>query len=264
MKSKILVLCLAGFFLLLGLSIPGTGQQPISMGAFQEDTVDIGVSYTTAYPGTETWLEFNMKNPMPVSGYDLQLMMSNLKAARFCRDDTGGCVTGADDPVDGCECSGDPCGGVHIWWSGGDTLLIDPSPSYRLLFRICASTCCHPDTTTDRNSSIYLWSPGMGWVVDGHGQQVPVRYHQGDLTLWWSRPGDASGDSLADLADVVFLVNYLYRYGLEPCMCEAADCNGDCLVDLGDLVYLLGYLFRDDPDPVPGCAHCPHADCRPE
>jgi hypothetical protein len=93
---------------------------------------------------------------------------------------------------------------------------------------------------------------------------LPYRFHPGELCLWWSKPGDASGDSLADLADVVFHLNYLYRYGPQPCMCEAADCNGNCVVDLGDLVYLLGYLFREGPDPVPGCAHCPHADCRPE
>ena len=101
-------------------------------------------------------------------------------------------------------------------------------------------------------------------IADGHGELVPVRYHQGDLALWWSVPGDASGDSLVTVADAVFLVNYLYRHGPEPCMCEAADCNSDCLVDLGDLVYLLGYLFRGGRDPLPGCAHCPHEDCRPE
>jgi len=106
--------------------------------------------------------------------------------------------------------------------------------------------------------------PGMGWVVDGDGQQVPIRYHQGDLTVWWSLPGDASGDSLVTIADVVFLANYLYRGGSEPCICEGADCNGDCLVDLGDLVYLLNYLFRNGLRPVPGCARCPHEDCRPE
>jgi hypothetical protein len=259
MKSKILVLCLAGFFLLLGLSIPGTGQQPKSMGAFQEDTVDIGVSYTTAYPGSETWLEVSMRNPMPVSGYDLELWMGNLGAARFCRDDTGGCVTSTGDWVDGCECFGDPCGGVSIWWNGD--MPIPPGPNYQTLFRICARTCCHPDTTTDRCATIY----NMGsWAEDEYGQVIPIRYRQGRLCLWWSVPGDASGDSLVTVADAVFLVNYLYRGGSEPCMCEAADCNSDCVVEIGDLVYLLNYLFRNGLQPVPGCAHCPHEDCLPE
>ncbi|MGB2770252.1 MAG: dockerin type I repeat-containing protein [Candidatus Zixiibacteriota bacterium] len=258
MKSKILILCLASVLLLLGLNHPSVSQQANPPATLQEDTVDIAFSYTTAYPGTETWLEFNMKNPIEVWGYQLSLMMSGVDVAHFCCDDTGGCVVANGGVFDGCTCSD---GGVSIWWNG--EIPIPPSPNYQTLFRICASTCCMPDTSTDRNASIYMF-PGMGWVVDGDGQPVPIRYHQGELLLWWSLPGDASGDSLVTVADVVFLVNYLYREGSEPCMCEAADANSDCLVDLGDLVYLLNYLFRNGLQPLPGCARCPHEDCLPE
>lgn len=259
MKSKILILCLAGVLLLFGLNVPGMSQQGTSAATPPVDSVDIAISYMTVYPGTDTaWLEVQMKNPMEVWGYSLYLMMSNSDAVRFCCDDTGGCVVAPGGVFDGCTCSD---GGVSIWWNGD--MPIPPSPNYQTLFRICVSTCCIPDTSTDRNASIYMF-PGMGWVVDGDGQPVPIRYHQGGLTLWWSMPGDANGDSLVTVADVVFLVNYLYRGGSEPCMCEAADANGDCLINLGDLVYLLNYLFRNGLQPVPGCAHCWHEDCLPE
>ena len=258
MKSKILVLCLVGVLLLFGLIGQGVSQQRTSPATPPVDTVDIATIYKTAYPGSETWLEVQMKNPMEVWGYHLGLTMLGVDAAHFCCDDTGGCVVAPGAVFDGCTCSD---GGVSIWWNGD--MPIPPTPSYHVLFQICASTCCMPDTSTDRNASIYMF-PGMGWVVNGDGQPVPIRYHQGVLTVWWSVPGDASGDSLVTIADAVFLVNYLYREGPEPCMCEGADANGDCLVDLGDLVYLLNYLFRDGPDPLIGCAHCPHEDCRPE
>jgi hypothetical protein len=258
MKSKILIPCLAGVLLLFGLSVPSMTQQHTSTATPPVDSVDIAIIYKTAYPGSETWLEVQMKNPMEVWGYHFQLTMSGVDVAHFCCDDTGGCVVAPGGVFDGCTCSD---GGVSIWWNGD--MPIPPSPNYQTLFRICVSTCCMPDTSTDRNASFYMF-PGMGWVVDGDGQLVPIRYHQGDLYLWWSVPGDASGDSLVDLADVVFLVNYLYRGGSEPCMCEAADANSDCLINLGDLVYLLNYLFKGSYGPLPGCAHCPHEDCLPE
>ncbi|MGB7061299.1 MAG: dockerin type I repeat-containing protein [Candidatus Zixiibacteriota bacterium] len=259
MKSKILILCLAGVLPLFGLSAPGITQQLTSPTTPPVDSVDIAIIYKTAYPGSETWLEVQMKNPMEVWGYHFQLTMIGVDVAHFCCDDTGGCVVAPGGVFDGCTCSD---GGVSIWWNGD--MPIPPTPSYHVLFRICASTCCMPDTSTDRNASIYMIPGGNSFIVDENGELLPFRYHQGVLALWWSVPGDASGDSLVDLADVVFLVNYLYREGSEPCICEAADANGDCLINLGDLVYLLNHLFRNGLQPLPGCAHCWHEDCWPE
>jgi hypothetical protein len=257
MKSKTLILCLISVLLVFCLNDPGMTQRLASTETFQEDTVDIAISYTTAYPGTKAWIEVWIKNPVPVGGYNFYLTLSNPDLIRFCQDDTGACMLSIGGPTVWCDCPGSPCIYVHTWNTAAG---VPPNPEYQTLFEICVETCCIPDSTVDRCLSIYL----NGDLSDPEGYLLPYRFHPGELCLWWSRPGDASGDSLADLADVVFLVNYLYRGGLEPCMCEAADCNGDCLVDLGDLVYVLGYLFRDGPDPVPGCAHCPHEDCRPE
>ena len=257
MKGKILILCLAGFLLLFGLSVPGMTQQHTSTATPPVDSVDIAISYTTAYPGSETWLEVSMKNPMPVAAYNFYLGFGNPDLARFCQDDTGACMVSDGGPSVWCECFDSPCVYVHTWDTAAN---VPPDPEYHTLFRICVETCCIPDSTLDRCAAIYL----QGELSDPEGHLVPFRYHPGELCVWWSVPGDASGDSLVDLADAVFLVNYLYRGGSEPCMCEAADANGDCLVDLGDLVYLLNYLFRNGLQPLPGCALCPHEDCRPE
>jgi len=66
--------------------------------------------------------------------------------------------------------------------------------------------------------------------------------------------GDANGDGQVNGADVVFIINYLYRQGTPPRLMEAADANGDCVVNASDVVYLINYLFRNGPPPQSGCA----------
>ena len=71
MKSKIPVLCLFSVLLLFGLSVPGMSQQHTSTATPPVDSADIAINYKTAYPGSETWIEVQMKNPMDVWGYQL-------------------------------------------------------------------------------------------------------------------------------------------------------------------------------------------------
>jgi hypothetical protein len=61
--------------------------------------------------------------------------------------------------------------------------------------------------------------------------------------------GDANGDRSVDLADAIYLLNYLFRSGSPPDPLAAgdADCNGQ--EDLGDVVYLLNYLFKAGGSP---------------
>jgi len=61
--------------------------------------------------------------------------------------------------------------------------------------------------------------------------------------------GDANGDSLVDLGDVLYEVNYLYKNGPPPVFYECGDPNTDCVVDLGDILYLVSYLYKAGPDP---------------
>lgn len=68
-------------------------------------------------------------------------------------------------------------------------------------------------------------------------------------------PGDVNQNGGVDLADVVFLINYLFKNGPAPTYPPCADPNIDCSVSLVDVVYLINYLFRDGPDPQPGCAY---------
>jgi hypothetical protein len=63
--------------------------------------------------------------------------------------------------------------------------------------------------------------------------------------------GDVNADGLIDIADVVYLINYLFIDGPPPDPLEAGDANCDGVVDIADVVYLINYLFTEGPSP--GC-----------
>ncbi|UCB52293.1 MAG: dockerin type I repeat-containing protein [Candidatus Zixiibacteriota bacterium] len=62
--------------------------------------------------------------------------------------------------------------------------------------------------------------------------------------------GDVNADGIINIGDVVYLVNYLYRSGGEPCPAEAGDVTSDGIVNVGDVVYLVNYLYRGGDPPA--------------
>jgi hypothetical protein len=63
---------------------------------------------------------------------------------------------------------------------------------------------------------------------------------------------DLSGSD-PDVADLVFLVSYMFQGGEEPQCLRNCDVNGDEgeVPDISDLVYLVTYMFQSGPEPVP-------------
>jgi subtilisin family serine protease len=100
----------------------------------------------------------------------------------------------------------------------------------------------------------YYYDPGTGKSTQlGHGRinaYAAVVLATQDAYV----AGDANGDDLVDVADIVFLINYLYRSGMAPDPLAAGDPSADCVVDVADIVYLINYLYRGGPAPQPGCA----------
>jgi hypothetical protein len=62
--------------------------------------------------------------------------------------------------------------------------------------------------------------------------------------------GDVNCDGKVSLADIVYLINYLFKLGpgFEPLW--KGDTNGDCNVSVADVVYLINYLFKGGPAPT--------------
>jgi hypothetical protein len=63
--------------------------------------------------------------------------------------------------------------------------------------------------------------------------------------------GDFNEDGFVDMADVVFLINYLYISGPAPDPLELGDINCDDVVNIADVIYIINYLFIGGPPP--GC-----------
>ena len=63
--------------------------------------------------------------------------------------------------------------------------------------------------------------------------------------------GDANGDGAINLADAVFVINYVFKGGPAPDPYEAGDANCSAAVDLADAVFLINYIFKGGPEP--GC-----------
>ncbi len=61
--------------------------------------------------------------------------------------------------------------------------------------------------------------------------------------------GDVNGDSLVNLLDVIFLINFLYKEGPAPVNPDLADVDASGGVNLLDVTYLIDYIYNFGPPP---------------
>jgi len=89
---------------------------------------------------------------------------------------------------------------------------------------------------------------------DGDAEVITSNEISSDISIlvnltYPSSCGDTNGDGVVNIADVVYIVNYIFRSGPAPIPLEAVDVNGDGLTNIGDAVYLIGYLFHSGSPP---------------
>ncbi|MEM7164473.1 MAG: immunoglobulin domain-containing protein [Planctomycetota bacterium] len=65
------------------------------------------------------------------------------------------------------------------------------------------------------------------------------------------RRGDANNDLQFNVADVVFIITYLFNSGAAPLCFDAADINDDGFIDISDSIYMLLFSFSGGPPPPP-------------
>jgi hypothetical protein len=82
------------------------------------------------------------------------------------------------------------------------------------------------------------------------------QYVSGEFPVLPYWPGDVTFDGeLIDISDVVYLINYIYKFGPTPPHPISADINNtipDRIIDIEDVIYLINYLYRFGPEPFPG------------
>ncbi len=62
--------------------------------------------------------------------------------------------------------------------------------------------------------------------------------------------GDANNDGRITSADIIFLVNHIFKGGQAPEILEAADANGDTKISAADIIYLVNSIFKGGPAPI--------------
>ncbi len=67
-------------------------------------------------------------------------------------------------------------------------------------------------------------------------------------------PGDANGDGKVNIADVEFVISWLFSGGESPSCCEEGSANGDDKLNIADVSFVIAWLFTGGPDPVCGLA----------
>jgi hypothetical protein len=96
----------------------------------------------------------------------------------------------------------------------------------------------------------YKYSLKQDLAVSNWDRENYVFFNQNQLYV----KGDVNQDNKVTVADVVFLVNYLFKGGPEPYYLACGDVNRDCQTTVSDAVYLVNYLFKGGPLPLSGCA----------
>ena len=68
----------------------------------------------------------------------------------------------------------------------------------------------------------------------------------------WYLPGDVDLSEGIDIADLVYMVDWMFTGGPAPVAYDAAQMDGLGTVDISDLVYIVEYMFDNGPPPVGG------------
>lgn len=85
----------------------------------------------------------------------------------------------------------------------------------------------------DGSGSVYVTGISSGTVWE----YLTIKYVQ-------FLRGDANQDKKVTIADIVYLVSYLFKFGPSPNPIQSGDANCDGKVTIADVVYLVSYLFK--------------------
>jgi hypothetical protein len=116
----------------------------------------------------------------------------------------------------------------------------------------CLEWFSSPDTSyaSMADSTSIDWQPWTIWNTE------TVEFLQGGHVNIFPPPcGEANGDYVINIADVVYMINYIFKSGPPPAPLCLGDASGDGAVNIADGVYLINYIFKAGPDPVEDC--CP-------
>jgi len=124
-----------------------------------------------------------------------------------------------------------------------------PVPAYGALVCLYKEGEVFETGYTNINGEVTLYpSPAAMGNIDVTVTDHNCLPHQGLMSVT-SRVGDANNDGNIDVADMVFILNYLFIGGPPPDPLINGDVDCDGVIDGGDVVFLMNYLFQKGPSP---------------
>jgi len=120
---------------------------------------------------------------------------------------------------------------------------------------VSTSLTFHPDSTVMYDSLVssqhtdtleidrYYW-----WKVRAYNNSAETWSNE-IWSFYTLLIGDANGDGVVNIADAVYIINYLFQSGPAPDPLSVGDLNCDGEVNIADVVCLINYLFTGGPLP---------------
>lgn len=105
------------------------------------------------------------------------------------------------------------------------------------------------DTVSVIPDMFYFWYNSYQWFS-------PLFYSSEFHILPQSTPpGDVNFDGRSTVADVVWLINYLFRGGPPPSYLPSGDVNTDGIISISDVIYYINYFYKGGPALGMGCTY---------
>jgi len=140
---------------------------------------------------------------------------------------------------------------IDLTTSGGDTgpaVIVTVDPQACLEWVTLSAMRLDPTYDAPVEVVVIAFSPDHGHLGDATVLIDPNLVESCCLVV-----GDINGDGAGpDIADLVYLVAYMFQGGEPPPCLEQADIDGSGSgPDIADLVYLVAYMFEGGPPPAP-------------
>jgi hypothetical protein len=127
-----------------------------------------------------------------------------------------------------------------FWENGSDPLGVNRTETAGGTFLYENPLFC--DSTLVTGTDVSVYSPILG-------PNNICNYDIGSVSVGCDC-GDADMQMGINIADLTFLVAYLFQDGPAPAPIEAGETDGVLGVNVADVTYLVAYLFQDGPLPI--------------
>jgi hypothetical protein len=148
-----------------------------------------------------------------------------------------------------------PNGGEH--WCIGETREItwsfegSPVPFVKIEYSVNGGVGWESIADSTQNDGEYIWTipnvPSDSCLIKVSDAEDGNPWDRSDDFFIIYQVGDANANGIINIADIVYLINYLFKTGPPPIPQEAGDVNADVSVNVADIVYLINFLFKGGP-----------------